>query len=489
MNVYFIFSVVDQSSSNQSEIISKLNTSDLSLNSSRTRRRKESFKEKFNNLSSSSEENSPQHHRRWNGMTNTATNEVSGGNNKTEEWRAKEKSKVSEETKQTPPSNTVVKNRSDSFVLDVNSIMSSIMVTSGSEDDKDEVEEKPSVSRRRKEIEEKNAQNSSRIQSEKKGAILPNKNVIPSLANKSKTNSISGSKAKTEDTVPLDEKYKDLHYSMGIGKTEPAHKPAPLRKLNSREEFNRDTPQRFSKDVEKEVKADAVTSQREDMVLRRRTGEEKSRDNFENKQDENVVKARSRSNAFTESQVGSPNRSNDRKLHPTLKVELSDESLLPDSTTYKGRPISIKEEMKRRSSSGSFKLSRSMSGDKALGMFYHNRRSQLAEHENAADDHGSTLERSGSYIQPQSPPANKESFNSRLPDIKATQAKTSTTTDMNAGKAEVADRGSTRKPSQPLLTVPCDDDDDNDDDESEVSVGVCSLAMASAIAFTMLAIP
>ena len=57
--------------------------------------------------------------------------------------------------------------------------------------------------------------------------------------------------------------------------------------------------------------------------------------------------------------------------------------------------------------SGSFNQRRQMSGDKALGIFYHNRRSQMLDHENAEEGERSSLERSGSLSNPQSPVASR----------------------------------------------------------------------------------
>ena len=58
--------------------------------------------------------------------------------------------------------------------------------------------------------------------------------------------------------------------------------------------------------------------------------------------------------------------------------------------------------------SGSFNMRRQMSGDKALGIFYHNRRSQMLEQESGDEGERKSLsetflERSGSYSSPHSP--------------------------------------------------------------------------------------
>lgn len=83
-----------------------------------------------------------------------------------------------------------------------------------------------------------------------------------------------------------------------------------------------------------------------------------------------------------------------------------DENSLNEPTAgYRSRTGSSKD-VKR---SGSFNLRRQMSGDKALGIFYHNRRSQMMEggDDQAASD--CSLERSGSHSSPQSPQTGRAS--------------------------------------------------------------------------------
>lgn len=93
--------------------------------------------------------------------------------------------------------------------------------------------------------------------------------------------------------------------------------------------------------------------------------------------------------------------------------------------------------------SGSFNMRRQMSGDKALGIFYHNRRSQMLDQESGdeGDKKSSSetfLERSGSYSSPHSPISIRASMSPNLRGVR--------------------DSGELNMPMSPLLSSSCNSD-------------------------------
>ena len=420
--VFFPPVVTKQPNLEVSPVISSFKSKEISLNSSRTRRRKDSVG-RINGRSSSSDESSPQHQRWWNNMTNSMANDKSAERcTQKERLKEKEVDKILTEDKfKNASSSSVSKKRSGSFVLDVNSIMSSIMVTSGSEEEREVETKKHVVGRRVKGVVEVTKSNS-----RKNGSTSPvhplKLDTSPSLRNK--VEKIAESKESTPETSPKkspqrdrkDSQNRDLHYSLGIG-TLPECSPRLSVKIpDFKNEHNRDIAPKAGKGVErkKEDKSDVLDTSTDDVGLKKKPGAVRRRDTSHGKEEEeDVAKTRSRANALIRGQEGLRVVIDEPKKLQPPKPDQFDSAAHPDSCKFRPRGASSKDEGKFKRSSGSFH--RQMSGDKALGMFYHKRRSQLADHD-PTDDNSHGLEHSGSHSLTQSQGTSRTSSSSRLVD-------------------------------------------------------------------------
>ena len=472
-----------------STVINGLNTNDLSLNSSRSRLRRDSGQSKSNGRSSSSEENSPITQRR--NINNSPARR--SGTSKAESPAIKPAEIA---PKKTAPRD-VRKKKGESFVLDVNSIMDELLASSESHTEDDD---EPEVSRATQKAKETPKPSSSR--SVRSNGIVngvekaESPKLEPPPPAKSKPRKLEMETITKTSVSLVDDKR--LSSRKEKETPQPAEKPlrSPSRKLAAKPS---DAP-RFSAGENKEISSSRDSSSRESSLKELRESssresslrESSSRGLRESSLRESSLRESSlRESSSRESSVmqrNEANRSSDSTSTPSLaerrrKSEAATSYLAARKAASHDtkREEPIKEESKARTNqshnddggfatrsranaldakrktsvekpperkgmgferkdsdqfdedglsdvtqrtragsnvkrSGSFNLHRQMSGDKALGMFYHNRRSQMMDgHETGDEGDRLSLERSGSFSSPQSPVAARAAV-SRLRD-------------------------------------------------------------------------
>ena len=399
-----------------------IKTEDLSLNSSRSRRRKDSHGSRFNGRNSSSDESSPQHQRKVINGNNSIHDQVG-----LKEDRQRPKISGVGDSKKETMSNGMMKKRSDSFVLDINAIMGSINVTSS--DEEEEAEERVPVVSSKKDGGRRNQEVRQNGTSWRhNGEVSPTppvKQLDPPPAPKNKSRSY-GTKSPQPSALSgsdRESKVKDSPLPVSTAKPPPSPRRTTARAgqkkpQGTREEQVRGTSQKSSVAapepetvVERNVLASPTTSE---VVLRRTNAR---REQEQQKEADLQSVSRSRANALATSQGRAVTecKASDKQEH-RRQSDKFDESPLPDSSRYRSRGASSKEDGKVKRS-GSFKAQRQMSGDKALGIFYHNRRSQMLDHDSPEDGGDrrplGDLERSGSFSSPQTPVAQRSTRTSR----------------------------------------------------------------------------
>lgn len=418
-----------------SSVLNKLNTSELSLNTSRGRLRRDSHG-KANGKSSSSEENSPivQRKARSNITEKKSVTKI-------------ETSKPFGSTKSTPND---LKKRSDSFVLDVSSIMTELQMAGSSshtEDDEDEDMEVAIPTKRRGEM------NGTQTPPTATSKLDP-----PPLA-KSKIRKLQTETVRKTTLMDVGRTAKDTD----IDKPEKPP-PSPSRKVGSRlstsdlpkalqeSRFSADKPPPSpSRSVTRRVKDETTPSRsklEEDVsksanlsgrktyaggenrvnTTTRGVANSSSEDRWRSTADDGVKTTRSTANGGSadanagEEEVQPRTRANALagKRQESVRRD-TDEMKNSDQFDEKGlsevghrarlgsKDVKGSKDATKRS--GSFSLRRQMSGDRALGMFYHHKRqSQLVEHDSSEDlDKKSEFspERLGSLPSPQSPVASR----------------------------------------------------------------------------------
>ena len=447
----------------------------MSLNTSRTRRRKDSLG--INGRNSSSDENSPQHRRKLNNVKNTPTNEV---NKKKDE---SQKPKTSVGGKKEPVSNGMNHKRSGSFVLDINAIMGSLNVTSDSgeeEDDEDMEEELPAISLKSRgfKASQEVKQNGTSRRQNGVSSPTPVQKLDPPPAARNKTKSFD----RKDTSQPVVENVtKDTSLPMSAAKPPPsprrmAAKSGPRTQTSIQDNVEKGYSQKKGLSSEPEVEDRKSTASPTSGVVYRRKGFRKDEDD---EREEEVLQSRSRVRANA---VGAAARkaTEERKEETNRKSDQFDDSKPLDSK-YRSRAASSKEDGKVKRSGSFSKLNRQMSGDKALGIFYHNRRSQLTDHDSPEDSEkrsllGDALERSGSFSSPQTPVAQRSTrttaydtspLSPLLKTTSNTDIRNSVGISSGGGGADVnASSGPGNSPKLPLsprmAAIP------DDDDESEV---------------------
>ncbi len=442
-----------------SPIISGLNTNGLSLNTSRGRQRRGS-QNRLSGISSSSEESSPKPQRK-----SYVTDETSPAIRKSSR-EVKEKEKISKKTpkilsdggeKSGSSINSLKKvGRPDSFVLDVSSIMSELLESSGSESEperekkapkttptskkmngtsfgvKDRVSEDPSpLKTKSKKMETSVSTRSSLVQNRRSSHAADNTSSSsnidssPSLSStgrskvtgsRSPTFSPSKSRFRTEDNV-MDNK--------------PPLAPNSNRKISDSRRLSNKVNDTISNGVDDSSstgvyertskRASEVASKRANDISTKRANGKRE----EEEKEENEVKLRRRANALPSSATRRDSIQNDKKKEERNSDQFDENFSTTNDMNFRARLDETK--VKR---SGSFKQRNKMSGDRALGIFYGNkRRSQISDHDvledydkNYGDNGGnSSLESSGSLSTPQSPVAKRTPSNLRLGQDSSTQ--------------------------------------------------------------------
>jgi hypothetical protein len=243
---------------------------------------------------------------------------------------------------------------------------------------------------------------------------------VSPFSSPSRTPSSRSYSSREEDTSPP-KSGKGLDYN-DISKEKPPPGPSPARKIRKEGVFNNgddagtldggksrnktDDEDLLSyqnlknrKEVKTRGQTDETVNDTSEGSTRSRTdvagGVERSENSIEDR-------IRQRANALTgakrhENSAGTG--VDDKAKEATRK---GSDKLDDDDPSHRPKSGSSSKDVKR---SGSFNLRRQMSGDKALGIFYHNRRSQMADHDNSDESDKSSLERSGSFSNPQSPVA------------------------------------------------------------------------------------
>ena len=449
-----------------------IKTEDLSLNSSRTRRRRESLG--LNGRNSSSDESSPQHRRRMNDVKDSPFNEIT---KKKEEKKPKGSDKIVG-SKKDVTSNEVNRKRSDSFILDIHAIMGSINITSGSDEEEDP--KPPPVNKRGTGIKGREVmRNGCRVQNGVTSPPPPVKKLDPPPAPKSKTRLFEGERKDTlsSRTAMFEKESKAKEAPLPTISAKPPlspHRASPKSfKQSTREESGRSSIFKRSSAVVDDEDRRSSTSPTPDVMQQKKQTKMEKDDQI--KSDYQGM-ARSRANALAS--VQGRRTSEEKKEERTETHRRSDqfeESPLLDSNRFRCRTGSTKDEGKVKRSS-SFKLQRQMSGDKALGMFYHNRRSQMLDHDSPEDAEkrllDQSLERSGSFSSPQTPVASRSTRTASReatplsPLMKTTsnhplEVRAGGGADMMAGSSAL--KTSPKMPLSPRIAVTCDDE------ESDVS--------------------
>ena len=391
---------------NHSPIINGLNTSELSLNTSRGRRRRDS-QGRLNGKSSSSEEGSPLNQRR--NKINNSLLSSRGGVTKD----AKEQEEVILRNKNASVSNGMRKKKSDSFVLDVGSIMSELMASSGSELEED-VQSKINTSERNE-----NSRPFSKVLEPPPPPKSKTKNKMETtvLSRTTLRETNMSSKTSPSRTImdkppisPSSRKTVSRTSSSGLAR---ANGPSDLSSSseNLLDEVPRNRPYQSTLLKQKTVEEDKKTGS-EDRVKINSGFNKRSADGVKSKNEDGVRTSREDDvkKNWSEDGVKSRTRANAIGIKPQNIVS-SEASPRKDSdqfdeNSFKFRPRTdtrSKDEAKLKRS-GSFNMRRQMSGDKALGIFYHNRRiSQATDHDLIEDGEGTGHEPTGSSSTPQSP--------------------------------------------------------------------------------------
>ncbi len=410
-------------------MVNGLNTDDLALNTSRSRRRKDS-QGRFNGRSSSSEENSPIAQRRNKSGNSSQTPPSRGGGHHGNDPPARNNVEVVATRKNV--SREVRKKRGDSFVLDIGSIMSELQESGSShtdEEDESSVGDTDSLRRR-----------ANGVQSPVTAKLdppPPPKDKTRKLQTEVKTKTIlinTPTTARFVDTAPSSSVEKAYpSRSARSTATEDNNLKSDLRDLSSSNSNSRlDHETEFSKgkppvgpignSPARNHRREGVTykiddagsedrvktrSKTEDVLNIKNRTVDTSEDGVQSpgrtareivvKPHDDDDRIRRRANALEGKRQNSIDKQLDEKLRESSSKRDSDQfddNFSPSDLGHRARAGSSKD-VKR---SGSFNKRRQMSGDKALEIFYHNRRSQMLDH-----DEETGLERSGSHSSPQSP--------------------------------------------------------------------------------------
>lgn len=402
------------------------------LNSSRGRQRRNSLS-KQNGVGSSSEENSPITQRRGIGLS-PARN-----------YSGKLPAGKSTEVASRNADNDTPRKRADSFVLDVNSIMSELNESGSSHTDEEgESSTKNSIVSSRTtngvkapgttRLDPPPPPKTRKLQTEtvtKTSLLRKTRDTAPSSqANESISSSLSSSKTARSEKEVSPSRFDEAN---DISKGKPPPGPSRGRKegistnalFKTDEAGNNDRTitksdsdllsyqnLRNRKDVKTKGETDVglndtsrgsgdsdVSSSRSSYVA----GEvSKDRDGKMNGSSEDGDRVRQRANALSGAKRhDSASNRMDNKPKGTARKgsdNFDEDSML--DLNHRAKTGSSSKDVKR---SSSFSLRRQMSGDKALGIFYHNRRSQMTDHEGAEEGERGGLERSGSMSNPQSP--------------------------------------------------------------------------------------
>ncbi len=408
-----------------SQIINGLNTNDLTLNTSRSRLRRDS-NHKYNGRSSSSEENSPITRRR---NINNSPAKLKGTTN-TESPVIKQ---ADVSPKKRIPKD-VRKKKGESFVLDVGSIMDELLESSGShtEDETVPVKEKSKESTSKE----------SRTNRVANGVGTPKLDPPPPSKGKGKkfeTETI------TKTSISLVDDYRlSGRRSKDAPPSAEKHSPSPTRKIAAKpsdapklSELSSPTKPSGIHEADKSAihsapnsvaldrrrQSEAATSylagrksashdakkeeQNRTEDGKSRTGSSQERINRLEEDGSGRYTTRNRANALDAKRKTSTEKLAGGKGHGLERKDSDqfDEDGLADVNHRTRAGSSVKR-------SGSFNLRRQMSGDQALGMFYHNRHSQLLDGHEAGDEGERTsVERSGSHSSPQSPVAARAAMN------------------------------------------------------------------------------
>ena len=426
--------VPDSSAKDVSPTVNGINLENISLSSSRSRRRRSSQGRK----SISEEEGSPIHGRR---SVPTDSSQNSDSLKKVSSTSALQNLQKSSVPLRKPNSNDRLsvekktKNRDSDIVLDVNSILDQLMGSGGfdgsSDDEEIKLKEpvKSSPSRSPKSNKEQTSPSRTKIDEElpvyslrSNRSRAATKAVEASLGNKEREEVSRFDKKppvspQRQPTKSVREDSSSKTSSVVNRRQSPEVKPLSP-KQQAPPEFN------VSLEEEKQLKSRGLVSQ-----THRRKEEGLTNGHLKEKResidDEEDFRMRVRSNAV--------NKYDRLKVHALKDIqqeileeekqqtkvkETPREDTVP-SSRRKNRPASNTGLEPSIGRSGSFSRRQRMSGDKALGMFYHSRHSQFIDldtlDESEKNLRGSSLERSGSFNDPRSPTSRSRDLRSYSP--------------------------------------------------------------------------
>lgn len=293
---------------------------------------------------------------------------------------------------------SVKKNRESNFALDVNSIMDQLMGSEGLDDLSDDEERikkqsqsNSSPSRSPNIISNKQKSSPSPKISEE----LPKYSLRSSKSKPAKKNSTSLEQEELNEKKPPLSPWKqpieDVHHS----KTNSIVKNRQSSEMKHSPHFSKLQNINVSHEEEDQLKTKGMVSQNH------RGRKEALSNGHLTEHDNDDFRIRARSNAI--------NKYDRLKVHARdgIKKDMLEEERSQEAPRKKNRPTSTNVVDSSVSRSGSFNRRQQMSGDKALGMFYHSRHSQLIDLETLDESEkllrGSSLERSGSFNDPRSP--------------------------------------------------------------------------------------